>query len=391
LTTFISFENPEKGAVSNAIVHCALWEYVSELELLSDQAEAERLRREIIDLCLDTIAEMVHTRHGSLVSRYLLAYGTAKDRKAIIKLLRPHIERIALDTEAQLVLFTVLDVTDDTKMLTKSLLSELTSQKMVKKLYAHANGRRTLLYPLVGRSTRHFTPAAIASIKATDEIREKAGTSKKDEALRREEIKKAVSEDMLKAVQDNAKEMMLDPAGSLLVTEVLLYAEGGRLYNRYRIFFFKADHRFVDPSATIEAILKPLQAPYPGTATSKHPIEQAHTARMIKTLLQGGHWSHTAKKIEQSELFDASVFAATFVRIVGCENTDEEGSRITAMAQGDGSFVIAELCTRIATEGSEVDKRKLRGWFTEDVVDALQAGEGRGVKTLIQSIETLKS
>lgn len=376
--------------MSNAIVHYALWEYVSELELLPDQAEADRLRREIIDLCLDTIAEMVHTRHGSLVSRYLLAYGTAKDRKTIIKLLKPHLERIALDAEAQLVLFTVLDVTDDTKMLTKSLLSDLTSQKMVKKLYADANGRRTLLYPLVGRSTRHFTPTAIASIKATDEIREKAGTSKKDEALRREEIKKAVSEDMLRAVRDNAKEMILDPAGSLLVTEVLLYAGGGSSYNCYRIFSFNAD-LFLDPSATTEAILKPLQAPYPGTATSKHPVEQAHTARMIKTLLQGGHWSHTAKQIERSELFDASVFAAAFMRIVGCENTDEEGSRITAMAQGDGSFVIAELCTRIAAEGSEVDKKKLSGWFTEDVVDALQAEEGRGLKILVQSIETLKS
>lgn len=376
--------------MSNAIVHCALWEYVSELELISDQTEAERLRREIIDLCIDAIAEMVHTRHGSLVSRYLLAYGTAKDRKAIIKLLKPHIERIALDAEAQLVLFTVLDVTDDTKMLTKSLLSDLVSQKMVKKLYADANGRRTLLYPLVGRSTRHFTPAVIASIKATDEIREKAGTSKKDEALRREEIKKAVSEDMLRAVRDNAKEVMLDPAGSLLVTEVLLYADAGRSYNFYNTFLFNTD-RFLDPSATMEAILKPLQAPYPGTANSKHPVEHAHTARMIKTLLQGGHWSHAAKLIERSELFDAGVFAGAFVRIVGCENTDEEGSRITAMAQGDGSFVIAELCTRIATEGSEVDKRKLRGWFTEDVVDALRVGEGRGVKTLLQSIEILKS
>jgi len=213
--------------VSNAIVHCVLWEYVSELELLQDRAEADRLRREIIDLCLDTIAEIVHTRHGSLVARYILTYGVAKDRKTIAKLLKPHIERIALNAEAQLVLFTTLDVTDDTKMIHKSLLSGINSPPMVKKLYADANGRRALLYPLVGRSTRHFTPATIASIQITDEIREKAGTSKKDETLRQEEIKKVISEDMLRAVQENAKEMILDPGGSLLVTEVLLYAEGG--------------------------------------------------------------------------------------------------------------------------------------------------------------------
>jgi pumilio family protein 6 len=111
---------------------------------------------------------------------------------------------------------------------------------------------------------------------------------------------------------------------------------------------------------------------------------------MIKTLLQGGHWSHAANQIERSESFDARAFASAFVRIVGCDGTDEEGSRITAMAQGDGSFVIAELCTRITAEGSEEDKEKLRGWFGNDVIDNLQTREGRGVKTLIQSIKNLK-
>jgi hypothetical protein len=36
--------------VSNAIVHRALWEYLSEIETLEDKAEAELLRREIYEL-----------------------------------------------------------------------------------------------------------------------------------------------------------------------------------------------------------------------------------------------------------------------------------------------------------------------------------------------------
>jgi len=110
---------------------------------------------------------------------------------------------------------------------------------------------------------------------------------------------------------------------------------------------------------------------------------------MIKTLLQGGHWSHSAKRVERCESFDAGAFAAAFVQIVGCENTDEEGSRITAMANGDGAFVIAELCARIAAEGSDADKKRLRKWFGKDVTNALRMTEGRGVKTLIESIEML--
>lgn len=53
---------------------------------------------------------MVHTKDGSRVVREFLALGSAKDRKQILKVLKPHVERMCLDDEAQLVLFTALDV-----------------------------------------------------------------------------------------------------------------------------------------------------------------------------------------------------------------------------------------------------------------------------------------
>jgi pumilio homology domain family member 6 len=55
---------------------------------------------------------MVHTRDGSRVVREFLARGTAKDRKQILKILKPYAETMAKDDEAQLVLFTALDVTE---------------------------------------------------------------------------------------------------------------------------------------------------------------------------------------------------------------------------------------------------------------------------------------
>jgi len=173
--------------------------------------------------CQDVIAEIIHTKNGSLIARYFIAYGTAKDRKQIVKNLKPHLERICRDGEAQLVLFTLLDVTDDTKLLSKSLLSDLTA--LTPKLYMDANGRRALLYPLIGRNKRHMTPVIVDTLKSTDSIREK--TSKKDEEVRRDEVRKAVSEDMLKQVRDHVDKLIVDPGGSLLVTEVLLHADGG--------------------------------------------------------------------------------------------------------------------------------------------------------------------
>ncbi|KAJ2923200.1 hypothetical protein H1R20_g13897, partial [Candolleomyces eurysporus] len=70
------------------------------------------------------VAEMVHTQDGSRVVREFLAYGTAKDWKQILKVLKPHIERMCFD-EAQNVLFTALGITDDTKLPSKSLVSEI--------------------------------------------------------------------------------------------------------------------------------------------------------------------------------------------------------------------------------------------------------------------------
>ena len=69
---------------------------------------------------------MVHTKDGSRVVREFIAQGTAKvyqtstvpqlvliatqDRKQIVKTIKPHVERMCKDDEAQLVLFTALDV-----------------------------------------------------------------------------------------------------------------------------------------------------------------------------------------------------------------------------------------------------------------------------------------
>ena len=46
---FFSFNNSDKGAVTHAVVHRALWEYLSTVNGLSDETESEKLRREMFD------------------------------------------------------------------------------------------------------------------------------------------------------------------------------------------------------------------------------------------------------------------------------------------------------------------------------------------------------
>lgn len=90
----------------------------------------------------------------------------------------------------------------------------------------HASGRRSLFYLLLPRDLRYFTPALIRTIAETDAII--AQTSKKDAEVRKKEILAGASEGLLKFVTSEAEKLVRDPAGSLVATDVVLHAEGGR-------------------------------------------------------------------------------------------------------------------------------------------------------------------
>lgn len=106
------------------------------------------------------------------------------------------------------------------------------------KLYVTPQGRRSLFYLLVPRTRRHFTPAQIASLAETDETR--ARTSKKTADIREGEVRKFASEALISWVEENATSIIREPGGSLVVTEIMLFADGGlsshALYNKISFF-----------------------------------------------------------------------------------------------------------------------------------------------------------
>ncbi|KAH9837998.1 ARM repeat-containing protein [Rhodofomes roseus] len=357
------FNNPDKGAVSHTIVHRALWEYLSAVVSIEDEAEQEKLRREMFESCQDVLAEMVHTKDGSRSVREFIVHGTAKDRKQIVKAIKPHVQRMCIDDEAQLVLFTALDVIDDTKLTAKSLVSDMTGSAST--LYTSPQGRRALIYLVAPRTRRHFTPAQIATLAETDAVR--ARTSKKDEALRAAEIRKAASDGLLSWLAESGADVAREPGGSLVVCEVMLYAEGDNL-----------------PAS--DNLLKALSAPYPSPdAISPHLISLPHTSRLYKTLLQGGHFNHSAKAIEPAENWSPASFAKRFVELVGQDTT-------IAMARGEGAFVVAALCEQLAkSEESAKERKAVSGWFTESVRKEITDAKGKGCAVLLEALDKLDS
>ncbi|KAJ7158057.1 armadillo-type protein [Mycena filopes] len=358
------FNNSDKGAVTHAVVHRALWEYIVAVNGSPDEGDAEKQLREIFEVCQDVLAELVHTKDGSRVVREFLARGSAKDRKQILKVLKPHVERMCIDDDAQLVLFTALDVIDDTKLVVKTLVPEMTSPAQT--LVQTPQGRRALLYLLVPRTRRHFMPAQIALLAETDEIRAK--TSKKTSEIREAEVRTGASEALIKWVKDKGALLLRETAASLVVTEIMLFADG-------------------DKTGAIETLLRAASAAYPCAAEdAPHPIDLPHGARLYKTLLQGGHFNRASSAIEQSPAWNGAAFAVQFVEEVGKEVV----VAMCTKGERNGAFLVAELCEALmGKEDGEKTRKTLKGWFGKDVVKEIEGGETKGKKVLLEKIAAL--
>lgn len=112
----------------------------------------------------------------------------------------------------------------DTKLIAKSILPSITQN--AKSLQANTTGRRTLLYSLLPRDRRYYTPSMIARISETDTLR--ALTSKKSSDVRAAEICSAASPELLSWVVRDGAEVSRETGGSLVITEIMLEAHGGK-------------------------------------------------------------------------------------------------------------------------------------------------------------------
>jgi pumilio homology domain family member 6 len=135
----------------------------------------------------------------------------------------------------------------------------------------------------------------------------------------------------------------------------------------------------------VEVLLGAIATPYPSEdATRVHPIDLAHTSRVYKTLLQGGHFSHVSKSVMPSPSFSGLAFASDFLRVVGKETT-------VGIAKGDGSFVVAELCGRIVEGGNREEKERLKAWFGKAIVKEIEDGNAKGKRVLLEKLALLSS
>jgi pumilio family protein 6 len=97
-----------------------------------------------VSLFKEQIHQLVHTKDGSYAACLLISYGTAKDRKAMIKSIKDVITQMSTDQYGHMVLIVICAVVDDTKLVTKSVLAEL--KPLWSDLFRNKFGRKLVLF-----------------------------------------------------------------------------------------------------------------------------------------------------------------------------------------------------------------------------------------------------
>ena len=230
----------------------------------------------------DCLKNLAFTPSGARLVCLVLAYGTAKDRRAILKVYKGVIRMLAGDVHGHSVVLTSFDVIDDTVMTAKVLLPELLCNDLegeqrwseLLSLFGHLIARIPLLYLLSSRP-----PKWLLSHKDTEVLNEvheiSKSTSKKEPNLRRQELVKAVSTPLLESVAKLTEALVSSSFGCQFITEVLFGTEGHK--------------------TTALEQLAALAGEKPET------MDSPHAGRMLKSLVQGGPFDKEKKEVRAVE------------------------------------------------------------------------------------------
>lgn len=290
----------------------------------------------------DLLKNLAFTSSGARVVSLALAYGTAKDRKHILKTYKDTLQLMAADSNGHIIILTAYEVIDDTVLTSKSVFPELLGKdadKQSENVVIAANdlyARTTMLYLFQGRSKSLFATnlaSDLEILKDVDEIRTK--TSKKDPEIRRQELAKALSPFLLNAIASAPNEITATGLGCQLVAEILFGAEGDKSAALAAIASTAAG----DPSAPAVSTSEPEATDE--NAINMHNVAAPHVhiaqtpfgGKMLKTLIAGGRFDSATKKVIAVE--PPLNFANVIYPIIK--------DHLVAWATGASSFVVLGL------------------------------------------------
>ncbi|ANB11021.1 Puf6p [Sugiyamaella lignohabitans] len=335
-----------KGSIGFTIIHAAMLEYVKNIDATGSEREV------FIDLITEQFAEIVHTNEGSQVACRVLSIATAKERKGLVRSLKPFASKLASDEYGYLVLIALFRSVDDTVLVSKSFTADL--KENINSLIVSKTGRRAFLYLLLGLSPRYFTPTIIKKFNQLDEL--KAATSKKDDEVRRTELLKAFSPLFFEAISANTRTILKESLGAQFVAEALLYGIGED-----------------DRQKALESVASAFGDSSPDADNGTHLIHEPFSTRLLRTLVQDGHWD--AKEKRANVVSSPTNFKALLLTKV-LEFPAE-------WATGDGSFVVVSLVENLESADKATLVKVLKKH--KKAITAASA-DNKGAKLLVEHL-----
>ncbi|KAI1387083.1 ARM repeat-containing protein [Hypoxylon trugodes] len=321
----------QKKMTGFTMLHDAMYQYYTNVKPGSEEAK-EYMETIKEDENGDLLKNMAFTRSGARLVCLLLAYGTAKDRKQILKTYKDTFQLMSSDSHGHLIILAAYDLVDDTVLTSKSIISELLGKAEENEVsnivicVNDPNARLTIRYPLEGTSKALFDAGRADDLKLLEELWEiRKTTSKKDPETRQEELVAALSPSLLAAISSSPLELISTSHGAQMVTEALLSCVGDKSEALQAI----ASTAKGDPSKPTG----PSDEPTDGLIAHEHISKTPHGGRMFKTLIAGGHFDKATRRIIPVD--PPLNFADTLYSFIQ--------DHIMAWATGPSSFVVLSL------------------------------------------------
>ncbi|KAF0399393.1 ARM repeat-containing protein [Gigaspora margarita] len=187
-------------------------------------ADEPKLKK-VIEIICEHIPLLLHTWEGSQVAMLCFPYGTVKECKVMLKSMKEYIAKICKEEYGYLVLLRAFDVVDDTVSVTKYIIDQMVKPSVFETIMHDKFGHRMVLYLLTGRerSKMYLGFDTFQLLEKGDEIRAK--TSKKDPAIRTNELRKTISPALINYTKENTAEMLSNTYMTQIFCETLLCGE----------------------------------------------------------------------------------------------------------------------------------------------------------------------
>lgn len=324
----------QKKMTGFTMLHDAMYQYFTNVKAGSEEAR-EYMEMIKEDENGDLLKNMGFTKNGARLVCLLLAYGTAKDRKQILKTYKDTFQLMSADPHGHLIILTAYDTIDDTVLTSKSIILELlgkSEQNEVSNIVALANdpnARLTIRYLLEGASKVLFDGSHAGDLQLLEQVWEiRKTTSKKDPETRRKELVAALSPSLLAAIASSPEELIATSFGCQLVTEALLSCVGDKSEALKAMGSTAGGDPDAEPKKGDEEdeALSTLPSP-------PHISKSPHAGRMFKTLISGGRFDKSSRKVISCD--PPLCFADILYPVIK--------EHIMSWATGPSSFVVLNL------------------------------------------------